>query len=231
MNSASILKAGQYLGLFKFFRERNHLDQFMDGHLYCNTPEYYRLSAAKGVGDRNESCLISFRAARGDSPLEVEVEGNPVGKATDFITRIGRKDGWLHCWASFLLPENDVQFEQLKSDFERIQKEFGPYYAYVTPENSYEFLKRIQSLSLSVEAKPISYYRGGYYGTSVFHKAEQYSYQREFRILIGECETEERVRRSFQIQGGLRDIVQDCPKFELVGDTDHGTMKLCISLP
>ena len=93
MTSRNELQAGQYLGLFKFFRERCHLDQFLDGCLYCNTPEYYRLSSVQGVGDPNESCLISFRSSRGDSPLGLEIDGEPIGQASDLITRIGRKDG------------------------------------------------------------------------------------------------------------------------------------------
>src|SRR5690554_6009284 len=87
------LRAGQYLGLFKFFRKRTHLEQFLNGCLYCNTPEYYRRTAEKGIGDRDESCLLSVRAARGDNPFAVEVDGRSAGEASDLLIRMGRKDG------------------------------------------------------------------------------------------------------------------------------------------
>ena len=143
----STMKAGQYLGLFKFFRERTHLEQFLDGCLYCNTPEYYRRTAEKGIGDREESCLLSVRAARGDNPFDVEVDGQPAGQASDFLLRMGRKDGWLHCWAGLILPGDAREFEKLKNDFRRIQEDFGSYYAYVSPEHSHQ-LQRIQSIEL-----------------------------------------------------------------------------------
>jgi len=116
--STKHLVENQYLGLLKFFREKNHMEMFLDGYIYCNTPEYYRLSSALGISDRNESCMVSFRESRGDSRLKMSVDGKHFGEATDLLIRYGRSDGWLHCWAALYSPEDDIGFYELKSNIE-----------------------------------------------------------------------------------------------------------------
>ncbi|MCP1340037.1 hypothetical protein NJR55_10620 [Idiomarina sp. M1R2S28] len=170
--------------------------------------------------------MLSVRSIRGDNPLTVEVDGRFAGEASDFLLRMGRKDGWLHCWASLILPSDVREFDKLKHNFERIREEFGSYYAYVSPEQSYQLINRIQAVEPSTTSKAVTYYRGGYYGHSVFHKAEQYSYQREFRILLGECDSSELTHRCFNIPGGLRDIVQDCPEIKITADTERSSKPL-----
>ncbi|WP_258807628.1 hypothetical protein [Pseudidiomarina sp. CB1] len=203
-------KAGQCVGLFKFFRERIHLEQFLDGFLYCNTPEYYRSNSSAGIGDSQESCILNVDSARGDQPMNIEIDGQKAGKASQVFIRMGEKDGWLHCWAAITLPADTQELTRLHSDITRIQSEFGPFYVYIEPNHVSEFLQRMKSVDPRARYSLVTYYKQGYVGHSVFHKSVEFSYQREFRFLFGECPPTEIEQRTFRVPRGFRDIAGDC---------------------
>lgn len=225
--SANNLKPNQYFGLLKFFREKHHLEMFLDGQLYCNTPEHYRLSDAKGVSDKNESCMVSFRESRGDSRLKMSMDGKHIGEAVDLTIRYGRKDGWLHCWAILYLPEDGVGFEKLKSDIAQLHSEFGPYYAYINPDESHKLVKRIDSnVNIPVEANEVEYSEVASLCHSVFNKSDSFRYQREFRFVFGECDNGCAEPRIFYVEGGFRDIASASPKLEIFANTDSERLEL-----
>ena len=118
----------------------------------------------------------------------------------------------------------------MQSDFQRIQEELGSFYAYVSPEHSHQLIKRIQAIEPSAKAKAVTYYKGSYYGHSVFHKSEQFAYQREFGILLGECDSSELTHRRFKIPGSLRDIVQDCSERKVSADLESSgeSVEFCV---
>lgn len=229
--SSSSLSAGQFIGLFKFFRERSHLDQFLEGTLYCNTPEYYRQSAAPGVSDRNDSCLISVRKTRGDSPFQMEIEGQHAGEVSDMIVRFGRKDGWLNCWAKVILPQYDTEFESLEQDFQRMQQEFGPHYVFVHAGQAETMVRSMASAVKRLECKGVTYYRNAYFGSSLFYKSHVFSYQREYRIVLDECDSASTKPRIINVKGGFKDIVLDCPDFIIQAQTGDALHELRLPRP
>ncbi|MGB0836146.1 MAG: hypothetical protein ACPGR2_16660 [Psychrobium sp.] len=215
------IKENEFLALIKFFREIDHLEMFLDGKIYCNTPEYYRLSNAPGVSDKNESCHFSIRSSRGESHFEVEMNNNFIGKVSDFTIRTGRRDGWLHCWAILRTPETDIDFEKMQSDFKRMQREFGPHFVFVTAENSHVMAERIASATNNeVDCHEIDYKEHTILGSSIKTKHVDFSYQREFRFIFEECSDQETEPKIYNVENGFRDIAQVSPKFELVASTE-----------
>lgn len=215
------LEGGDYLGLIKFFREQKHLEMFLDGDIYCNTPEYYRLADAPGISDRNESCNICVRKSRNDLPLEMEVAGKYAGEATDFILRSGRAEGWVQCWAILNVPKNDLEFDILTESFNRLKNEFGPYYLHVKPEQSHEMLSRMtSSLDINIEAKQVAYEEYPILGDSIFKKSNRFSYQNEYRIVFSECDTNNIDARIFKVNKGFRDLLDVNPKIEITGKSE-----------
>ncbi|CED59837.1 putative uncharacterized phage protein [Moritella viscosa] len=216
------LEAGQYIGLVKFFREISHLEMFLDGKLYCNTPEYYRLADAPGISDRNESCHISLRAVRNDPEWEMEVSGESVGKVSNFIIRSGRADGWIQCWTVLNFPKDDQTFDTLIDNFKKLKQEFGPYYIFVNPENSHKMIDRIKySLGVDLQAKQVEYEDYPILGDSIYKKTLNFSYQNEFRIVFGECKTDDVEPKIFSISKGFRDIIETNPKIELTAKSNE----------
>ncbi len=69
-------QANEFLGLIKFFRNEEFLDKLIAGRMHCQTPETYRLSNMEGVSDRAESCVESWRPARGGSAFEVTINNH-----------------------------------------------------------------------------------------------------------------------------------------------------------
>ena len=200
---------------------------FLDGTLYCNTTAYYRSSTQKGVSDRNESCMFSLDVNRGDKIDSFTINGINVEPPNDLIVRQGHKDGWLHCWANIELPKDTDEFLLLQNDLKRLKEEFGPHYAFVNAPNSHILSERIKTLTKSILAGKVTYFKGGYLGHSVFHKDEKYSYQREFRFIIDECESDFKVPKSLIYKEGFRDIVQES-KFRITASTDTEDFELNI---
>lgn len=224
-------RTNRYLGMIKFFRNKDYLDMFLDGTLYCNTPEYYRNSTQKGVSDRNESCVSSFYTGRGDRIERFEINGIEIPPPTRIITRQGRKDGWLHCWAIIQLPENDKSFEKLNKDIQQLKEEFGSYYAFINSANIMPFLERIKNnTNCSFFDSEVTYFKGGYIGHSILHKSEEFSYQREYRIILGECESDCVDPKIFSIKKGFHDLVESSPCITLHGELEGSTEKLEFTL-
>ena len=72
-------------------------------------------------------------------------------------------------------------------------------------------------------------YHDGYFGTSVFHKWDEHAYLREFRVVLDECSTSQQSSRRFWIDGGLRDIVHDCPARPLVARGNTQTVAMSVA--
>ncbi len=224
------LKAKQYFGLIKFFRDKRYLEMFLEGEIYCNTPQFYRNSKIKGVSDRSESCLFSMDEKRGDIFDSCSINGIDVNPPTNFLIRNGRNDGWLHCWAIIDLPETVEEFRCLQQDLSRLQKEFGSYYAFVNAKNSHILAERISSVvKSSFIASKVTYDDIGYLGHSVLKKDKSYSYQREFRFIIDECSNDCEVHKELNIEGGFKDIVEDSPDIIIYSELDSVKYELVIN--
>src|ERR1051325_3011120 len=85
--------------LIKFFRDEDHLDQLIAGRVYANTPEFFRRLSTPGVSDRHESVTHTYRAARGDVPPRLRINGREIEGLTALTIRSGGgKDARLHSW-------------------------------------------------------------------------------------------------------------------------------------
>lgn len=178
------------IGILKFFSNESFLDALISGTLYCNTPESYRLSKLEGVSDLNESCLFSFRPERGDDDISLEINGKKISNIKRMTAHNpGLREGWLHCWMALEIPRNDDELETLKIDVTRLQKEFGRNYAFISYDIIEPFLNIIKSLfpEHHVVAGKVAYSQKST-DWSPSCKAISYSYQREFRFIVGECE-------------------------------------------
>lgn len=223
------LKSGQYIGLIKFFRRFDHLNHFLDGYLYCNTPEYYRTSKDVGVSDKNESCHLSIRSQRGDTPFEVEVDGVVIGPASDITVRQGRKEGWLHCWVALIVPSTDKEFKKFSNDLIKLKEEFGPHYVFINAEQSHDFARRIkESVNTTVETFAIEYTENKFTGQSIQTKSIEYSYQREFRFVFSECETNELQHNQWHVPNGFRDLFSINPKIEIKASHDDELLSIVL---
>ncbi|MFA6500150.1 MAG: hypothetical protein WC256_11675 [Desulfurivibrionaceae bacterium] len=183
------MKEGDILGIIKFFRNEDHLDQLCNGKIFCNTPEFYRLHDKDGVADCTECCTWSFRKNRGDTGAKIVVEGHSIGGLTNITFRAtGAKDSWLHCWTILRMPINDEELESLVKDIKRIRSEFGLNYAYIQPSKINQFINRIKTLTKHEVKAGEVVYSENFTDWSPACKNTNYEYQREFRILIGECQ-------------------------------------------
>ncbi|MGD9213071.1 MAG: hypothetical protein PVI90_19970 [Desulfobacteraceae bacterium] len=180
------------IGIMKFFRDEEYLDSLISGTLYCNTPEFYRQSNAEGVSDKNESCLFSYRKKRGDEKVIAEFNGKEIKNIKCFTAHNpDLKEAWLHCWMTFEIPETDQELECLENDIQRVRNEFGRHFAFIAYNEIVPFLNAVQSMTqLQVLARKVSYSKKAV-DLSPTSKDISYSYQREFRFLIGQCETDQ----------------------------------------
>ncbi len=205
------------IGILKFFRNESFLDALISGTLYCNTPESYRLSKLEGVSDLNESCLSSFRRERSDDDITLEVNGKKILNIKRLTAyNPGLREGWLHCWMAIETPKNDEELETLKIDVSKLQNEFGRNYAFISYDNIEPFLNAIKDLFTEhrVVAGKVAYSEKST-DWSPSCKAISYLYQREFRFIIGECETNHVDPLVRTCEGGFSQYIQKSPEIIL----------------
>lgn len=179
----------EVFGIIKFFKNEEYLSQLCGGKLFCNAPEFYRLHNEKGVSDRSECCTWSFRKSRGDTGAKIVVGGHSIEGLTNVTFRsTGMKDSWLHCWTTLVIPQDEAELEVLVNDIKRIRSEIGLNYAYIPPANIKPFIEHIKTLTTHEVAAGNVMYSEKQKDWSPICKSTSYQYQREFRILIGECQ-------------------------------------------
>jgi hypothetical protein len=178
-----------FLGLVKFFKNDNYLDDLINGVFYCNTPEYYRLSDQEGVSDHNESCILSYRANRGDEQLRMTFGGVEVPGITSVTMYDENKyDMYLHCWSSIIFTLDDDKVLKLIKDLNRLRKEFGNNYVFIPYDKLKTFIERLKFLTNNNLQHGFIKYSNDDNERTVFCKSVKYSYQREYRFATGKCE-------------------------------------------
>jgi hypothetical protein len=214
--------------LIKFFRDRDKLDSFLDGMFWCNTPEFYRLEDAAGVGDKNESCVHSYRASRDGVRATSTIEGlSPIEITSSTWHNYSLKDRWMHCWFEWNLPKTDKDGIRLVEDINRMMSEFGNLYTVLLYRDISEFISRVDKVTdLNFGANTVRYSTIREEWNSLC-KDTRYAYQREFRFLLGECSASEVEPQKIYISKGFRDIVLDCPPISM---KDENTNELLFEL-
>jgi hypothetical protein len=212
------MEANQFLGLIKFFHNPEYLELLLDGCVHCQTPEIYRRSSKEGQGDRNESCVMSWRQCRGDADIELHINGHhiPISDLEALTVQREGGDSWLTCWFCLRLPELEQDVETLKADLARMKQEFGRHYAFVPAYHASAFLDRIkQHTDKPVWAQEVAYKDESIHW-SARCKSTAYRYQREYRIGFGECAVSETSPYVFHCDGGFRDLILANVEIQLV---------------
>lgn len=206
----------KFIGLVKFFREESFLDYLVDGVFHCNTPEKYRLDGSEGIGDLHESCMHAYRAARGDKPVVLKINGEELEGLTALTTHMNKlKDMWLHCWFALDFLENDEQLLALTEDLKRSRSEFGENFAFLPGAYLREFTDRVRSLHDGPFERGRVLYSQSREDWSVGCKAEGYAYQREYRFGFGQCRHTSTEPLVLKYEHGFGDLLQKNPYIKI----------------
>lgn len=200
------------LALIKFFSKKEYYSKFRHGNLLLRTPHYYRICEDAGRGDRNESCLGFWDRALGheipsrmfiDSPIDFErIESLLIYPAHE------QADAWLQSWC--LIDFHNSFHESLQQMID----EFGTYFVILPAENIGTYADLLARKSgLPVRHGLINYSSDPLAG-SLTTKNSKFSYQKEFRFYLGECEKGEIRNRKVHL-GPLNKIVADAGSFKL----------------
>lgn len=182
------MKDRQLVGLLKFFRDQDKLDALKKGVFWCNTPEFYRLSGDEGVSDLHESCSHAYRESRDDEPIKLLVNGKELEGLTAVTVHTGGlRDKWLHCWFALHVPASDAELEALTLDINRMRKEFGEKYAFLPAMHIKTLAERISAVTDHDIDHGHVRYSDHRMEWSAACKASSYSYQREYRFVVGNC--------------------------------------------
>lgn len=210
------MQANSLLGLVKFFRSEDYLDMLIDGLIHCQTPECYRRSELEGVSDKHESCSYAWRSERGDSPVQVLINGHELQGVKALTVHNGpASDSWLSCWFMLQLPPDAGELARLVDDIRRMKAEFGSSYAFLPADHIQPFLSKVKaSANLPMWAEPVAY-DDDYLQWSWRCKSTAYRYQREYRLGFGDCSVTELSPHSFTCEGGLGEFLFKNPDLQI----------------
>ena len=215
-------------GLFKFFSCEKYRDDFLRGHLYFNSLNYFRRAETSGIFKQNdpyECCKIfqpnSIKVSFGQ--LELNDLAGPVSIC-------GNDDVLKSYIMSFSTIRLDSQkkyasLEDLKRNvlFSEKMIKYGEYVV-VIPRMEL-FVERLKMAGLKKNLDfamgPVNYYDFAKdnvldeYPKNAFRKRREFSYQREFRFLLRNKDVvDEYVTLEV---GDLSDIAQSCKSADLNG--------------
>jgi len=200
------------------------LDFLIDGVFHCNTPEKYRLDGSEGIGDLHESCMHAYRAARGDKPVILKINGKELEGLTAVTTHMNKlKDMWLHCWFALDFPENDEQLLALTEDLKRVRSEFGENFVFLPGAHLVEFTDRVRSLQDGPFERGRVLYSQNSEDWSVGCKSEAYAYQREYRFALGQCKHISTEPLCLRYEHGFGDLLQQNPHIK-ISDNESGAV-------
>ncbi|WP_432468133.1 hypothetical protein [Agarivorans sp. Z349TD_8] len=204
------------VGIIKFFRDKDKLDQLVDGLFYCNTPEFYRLSDASGVSDHHESCANSFRKGRDSESIKLYINGFELPHIEKVTLHTNEhKDRWMHCWFALTIPQTDIELRALTDDINRMRDEFGCNYVFVEEKNIPILVGRLYTTTSLKIAHGLVKYSPNQFDWSAICKSDQYTYQREYRFLVGECSHSHVEPIKPKYDSGFSDLMYVNKKLEL----------------
>jgi hypothetical protein len=202
------MSSNSRIGLLKFFRDTDKLQKLKDGLFYCNTPEYYRQAGEEGVSDLHESCSHAYRSSRGDEPIKVIFGGYELIDLSALTIHInGIKDRWLHCWFALDLPDTVDDLQSLVNDINRMRKEFGQNFAFLPTQNLPLLVDRLKSISDYEFDHGLVRYSKEKMDWTIGCKSADYSYQREYRFVFGECSHTDVAPLKIENSQGFQDLI------------------------
>lgn len=86
------------------------------------------------------------------------------------------------------MPDSEESIDKFCADLGRARNEFGYHYAFIPAHKLYPFVARLKAIiPLEVRSVKVAYSDDSL-KWSIGCKSERYSYQREYRFVVGECE-------------------------------------------
>lgn len=189
----------QAIALIKFFSEEEHCSAFKEGSSLFRTPHYFRKREDIGRGDRSESCLGYWDKDLGDSMPNIFRNGQPMDleDAQSILAYPAheQKDAWLQSWC-VIGPHNEFE-----KSLERMLEEFGDYFVVLPAKNIDAYANMISEAS----SEPVRYglirYSDNPLNRSLTIKNYEFSYQKEFRFYVGECDKGEVEDKNIRLHG------------------------------
>lgn len=184
--------------LIKFFTHREHYLKFLEGTNLFRTPQYYRTCEDIGRGDRNESCIMYYdELKKGPKPKFINSSIKDSFKSVLIYRADEQKDSWIQSWA---LIGSHNGFE---NSLDQIKKEFGHYFV-LLPASKIKAYKHLleKASGLKVNCGALGY-SDDPLKRSLTVKDSKFSYQKEFRFFIGECD-----------KGELKEMWLETPKIK-----------------
>lgn len=210
------MEANQFLGLIKFFGHEAYLDKLIAGYFHSTPPEVYRLEKREGVSDKFESCSYSYRPERGDEAPTLRVNGHDINDILGITAYFhSDRDSWMHCWFTLRIPKDEAAVQRLNVDLEKMKKEFGNQYAFIPAPSLKPLVERLKALSSEPMYCGEVKYSANRYEWGNLCKALEYSYQREYRFLFGECSTSELQPYVMKSPKGFDDLILKNPEIKL----------------
>lgn len=163
------------------------------------TPHYYRKDKSVGRGDRGESCIGYWDSSLGDVMPNVINNGDMLNlnnaRSVLVYPAAEQKDAWLQSWA-VIGPHNNFE-----NSLERMLNEFGSYFV-ILPANRIEEYRCLLAKASGCKVRMGAVgYSDEPLKRSLVVKGSSFSYQKEFRFLLGECSKDERRDKKIQLQG------------------------------
>jgi hypothetical protein len=216
------------MGLLKFCSTPDYAADLVRGNLFLNTTEFYRHSDIEGVGDPNESAMMTYRKSRGDLQATMWLNGvEQTGLETLTACNDGRSEGYLSCWMILPIPETKSEWESLIEDINRVMAEMGRSFVFLPIDSLDAFIVELESKSGSLERGPVAY-SDEMLKQGTFCKGDLLQYQREFRFFVDSCESGSREPKSLTLD--LTNLELHCfPDGSILTLEDNGQEFLSIS--
>ena len=215
-------------GLFKFFSREEYRDDFLKGHLYFNSLNYFRKAEVPDIFKQNDSyeCCKIFQP----NSIKVSFGQLELNDLAGPVSICGNDDVLKSYIMSFSTIRLDSQkkyasLEDLKRDvlFSEKMIKYGEYVVAIPRMEL--FVERLKKAALKENLDfaivPVNYYDfskdnvSDEYPKNAFQKRSEFSYQREFRFLLRKKNAvDEHVILEI---GDLSDIAQSCKSADLNG--------------
>jgi hypothetical protein len=198
----------------------SHLEQLIQGSLYLNTPEFYRLSADKEFGDKYESCAYTYRKWRDEIGPVILKDGVPLSQFyLTSMTVYGATDQsfYLHCWSMVSAWDDARELKALIADLQKQREMLGPCFVALRARDIGTLLDRIKGIEPTAGCSHIEYSDNPNQQSCVC-KRTRFSWQREFRFLVGQCAEKETTPRCLEV-GDLSDLLLFNGTLDVAGET------------
>ncbi|MEA5446890.1 hypothetical protein VCB98_13765 [Gammaproteobacteria bacterium AB-CW1] len=212
----------QAVALIKFFSEEKHYLAFKDGCSFFRTPHYFRKREDVGRGDRSESCLGYWDTERGDQMPNLVRNGEPIdienAKSVLIYPAHEQQDSWLQSWC-VIGPHNE--FEQ---SLERMLEEFGTYFVVLPAKHIITYANLVGQASGDKVRYGLVQYSDNPLDRSLTVKDSKFSYQKEFRFYVGQCEKDEIQDKELRLQG-VNNVLLEAGTLKL--ESPSGVVRYC----